>query len=134
MLKQTACLLEDFRQLKHTDIPVKLNFLKLISRLSLADTREICGVGNGSSLFFLKNVAQDAKNTFLIDPNDYFKIFNQYDIGFCFHSHPVGAAVLSVPDRKLCENSLVPFLVFSVCDENFAFHDPHTEETIYFSI
>ena len=134
MLKQTACLLEDFRQLKHTDIPVKLNFLKLISRLSLADTREICGVGNGSSLFFLKNVAQDAKNTFLIDPNDYFKIFNQYDIGFCFHSHPVGPAVLSVPDRELCENSLVPFLVFSVRDENFVFHDPKGEETIYFSI
>lgn len=129
-----ACLLEDFRQLKHTDIPVKLNFLKLISRLSLADTREICGLGNGSSLFFLKNIAEDVKNTFLIDPNDYFKIFNQYNIGFCFHSHPVGPAVLSILDRELCRNSLVPFLVFSVYDENFAFHDPHTEETIYFSI
>ena len=126
--------MEDFRQLKHTDIPVKLNFLKLISRLSLADTREICGLGNGNSLFFLKNIAQDVKNTFVIDPNDYFKIFNQYNIEFCFHSHPVGPAVLSVPDRELCGNSLVPFLVFSVHDKNFAFHDPRREETIYFSI
>ena len=120
--------------MKDTDIPVKLNFLKLIARLSLADTREICGVGNGSSLFFLKNIAEDAENTFLIDPNDYFKIFNKYNIEFCFHSHPVGPAALSVPDRELCRNSLVPFLIFSVCDKNFAFHDPCKEETIYFSI
>ena len=48
----TVCLLGVFHQLKLIDTPIKLNFLKLIARVSLSNGSEICGLGTKSNLFF----------------------------------------------------------------------------------
>ena len=123
-----------FRQLKLIDIPIKLNFLKLIARISLLNDSEICGVGARNSLFFLKNTATDKKTGFLVDPLDYFHLFNQSKLDFCFHSHPEGSCEPSSMDVGMSQNALVDFLIFSVRDKKFSMYNPVSEETIYFSI
>ena len=123
-----------FHQLKLIDTPIKLNFLKFIARLSLLNDTEICGLGTKNSLFFLKNVAPDRKTGFLIDPLDYFHLFDGSKLGFCFHSHPEGSSEPSSMDVEMSRNALIDFLVFSVRDKKFSLYSPVSEETIYFSI
>tara|TARA_Y100000034_G_scaffold135598_1_gene208203 strand:- start:2264 stop:2626 length:363 start_codon:yes stop_codon:yes gene_type:complete len=120
--------------LKLIDTPIKLNFLKLITRLSLLNNCEICGLGVKNSLFFLKNIAPDKKTGFLVDPIDYFGIFNKSKIDFCFHSHPEGSCNPSSMDIEMSQNALIDFLIFSVRDKKFSLYNPVREETIYFSI
>ena len=134
MPKVTACLLGAFHQLKLIDTPIKLNFLKLITRLSLLNDTEICGLGAKNSLFFLKNVALHRKTGFLIDPLDYFHLFDKSKLDFCFHSHPEGSCEPSAMDVEMSRNALIDFLVFSVRDKKFSLYSPVSEETIYFSI
>ena len=123
-----------FRQLKLIDTPIKLNFLKLITRVSLLNNTEVCGLGVKNSLFFLKNTAPDKKTGFLIDPLDYFHIFKRSKLDFCFHSHPEGSCKPSPMDVEMSRNALIDFLVFSVQDKKFSLYCPVSEETIYFSI
>lgn len=130
----TVCLLGVFHQLKLIDTPIKLNFLKLIARVSLSNGSEICGLGTKSNLFFLKNTAPDRKTGFLIDPLDYFHIFEKFKLDFCFHSHPEGSCEPSSMDVEMSRNALIDFLIFSVRDKKFSLYNPVREETIYFSI
>jgi len=123
-----------FRQLKLIDTPIKLNFLKLIARVSVLNDTEVCGLGATSSLFFLKNTAPDKKTGFLIDPLDYFHIFKRFKLDFCFHSHPEGSCKPSAMDVEMSRNATMDFLVFSVRDKKFSLYSPVSEETIYFSI
>lgn len=130
----TVCLLGVFHQLKLIDTPIKLNFLKLITRVSLLNGSEICGLGAKNSLFFFKNIAPDKKTGFLIDPLDYFHVFERSKLDFCFHSHPEGSCKPSSMDVEMSRNALIDFLVFSVRDKKFSLYSPVSEETIYFSI
>ncbi len=124
----------DFHQLNLIDTPIKLNFLKLITRVSLLSSSEICGLGAKNSLFFLKNIAPDRKTGFLIDPLDYFYVFDKFKLDFCFHSHPEGSCKPSLMDLEMARHALIDFLVFSVKDKRFSLYSPIKEETIYFSI
>lgn len=130
----TVCLLGVFHQLKLIDTRIKLNFLKLIARVSLLNGSEVCGLGAKNSLFFLKNTAPDKNTGFLIDPLDYFNIFGKFKLDFCFHSHPEGSCEPSSMDVEMSRNALVDFLIFSVRDKKFSLYIPASEETIYFSI
>jgi len=126
--------LEGFRLLKHTDIPIKLDFLDYIKRISSLYKREICGLISHNSLFFVKNSSPLPMKTFYIDPVKYLEVSQDKKIDFCFHSHPGTSCKPSSADIELANNALISFLIFSPLEDRFAIYDPKNEETIYFSI
>lgn len=123
-----------FRQLKHIDIPTKKVFLSYIKRISSFHQKEICGLVAGNFLFFVKNISPDPFSTFYIDPVRYLEVSGSKNIDFCFHSHPITSCAPSLADIELANNSLLPFLIFSLPEDRFALYNPKNEETIYFSI
>jgi len=126
--------LEDFRLLKHTDIPIKLDFLDYIKRISSFYEKEICGLISNNSLFFVKNSSPLPRKTFYIDPVKYLEVSRHKKIDFCFHSHPTTSCTPSGADIELSDNALIPFLLFSPREGNFSLYRPDTKETIYFLI
>ncbi len=126
--------MEGFRLLRHTDIPIKLNFLDYIKRISSFYQREICGLISHNSLFFINNSSPLPRKTFYIDPVKYLEISRDKKIDFCFHSHPETSCSPSDADIELSDNALVPFLIFSPREKKFSLYRPNTQETIYFLI
>tara|TARA_Y100000310_G_scaffold332379_1_gene407834 strand:+ start:1309 stop:1671 length:363 start_codon:yes stop_codon:yes gene_type:complete len=120
--------------LKHTDIPVRLDFLDYIKRISSFYEREICGLISNNSLFFVKNLSPLPRETFYIDPLKYLEVSRDKQVDFCFHSHPKASCSPSNADIELSNNALIPFLVFSPKEKKFSLYNPNTEETIYFLI
>ena len=126
--------MEGFHPLKHTDIPIKLDFLDYIKRISSFYKREICGLISHNSLFFVKNKSPFPRETFYIDPLKYLEVSQDKKIDFCFHSHPEASCRPSRADIELSDNALVPFLIFSPMEGKFSLYSPNTQETIYFFI
>ena len=126
--------MEGFRLLKHTDIPIKLDFLDYIKRISSFYKREICGLISHNSLFFVKNSSPLPRKTFYIDPVKYLEVSRHKKIDFCFHSHTTTACNPSEADIEVSDNALIPFLVFSPREGKFSLYRPDTKETIYFLI
>ena len=122
------------RPLKLTDIPIKSVFLSYIKRISSFHQKEICGLVAGNFLFFVKNISPDPFSTFYVDPVKYLEVSGSRNIDFCFHSHPITSCAPSLADIELANNSLLPFLIFSLPEDRFALYNPKNEETIYFSI
>jgi len=126
--------LEGFRQLRHTDIQIKCEFLSYIARISAFHKTEICGLIADNSLFFVKNISPSPVDTFFIDPAKHVEVLDSKKINYCFHSHPFTSAVPSQSDIDLSDNALIPFLIFSVLEKQFALYDPDTQQTVYFLI
>ena len=126
--------MEGFRQLRHTGTQIKCEFLSYIARISALHKTEICGLLTDSSLFFVKNISPSPLDTFFIDPAKHIEVLGAKKIDFCFHSHPANSATPSKADIDLSDNALIPFLIFSVLEKQFALYDPNTQQTIYFLI
>jgi proteasome lid subunit RPN8/RPN11 len=75
-----------------------------------------------------KNLAKDVSSYFLIDPNNYLKFKNDYDIIAVFHSHIVGDETFSEFDIKMSELTCVPFLVFSINSRKFNYYEPQNKD------
>jgi proteasome lid subunit RPN8/RPN11 len=75
-----------------------------------------------------KNLAKNISDYFLIDPNNYLKFKNDYDIIAIFHSHIVGDETFSEFDMKMSELSCVPFLVFSTNTRKFNLYEPQNKD------
>ena len=108
--------MEGFHQLSHTDTQIKCEFLSYIARISALHKTEICGLIADNSLFFIKNASSSPTDTFFIDPAKHVE------------------AAPSKADIGLSDNALIPFLIFSVLEKQFALYDPNTQQTIYFLI
>jgi len=112
---------------------VKDNFLDYIYRISSFYKEEICGFICSNSIFFLENISSQKKTSFLIDPNRYFKVLEDSEIDFCFHSHYDRGPEPSEADIEISNTSLIPFLIVSVPQKKFCIYKPSEKEAIYFS-
>lgn len=126
--------MEDSLQLKRIDIQIKKNFCYYIARLAKHFNYEICGLICQNNIFFLKNKSADPKNYFIVDNLKYLEIFKKKSIDICFHSHPVSSATPSQADVEYSDNAGIPFLIYSVLENNFCLYLPEKQEAIYFCI
>ena len=83
------------------------------------NTEECCGlvVENDLGIDFVEceNIALDKKNSFIIDPN----YLIEYKVVYVFHSHPKYSIAPSFYDRKFCDEIDIPFLIYSLRDDEF---------------
>jgi proteasome lid subunit RPN8/RPN11 len=93
-----------------------LNKIKVLSHKNPA--QEICGfVGKSNGKYILKkakNISEDAKNFFCIDPVEYLLFKNDFNLLMCFHSHILG-------DEKFSE--------FDLNTQKFNIYSPKTTES-----
>jgi len=80
---------------------------------------ESCGViaCRNEQLFFLPcaNLSPFKEKYFLINP----RILIEYDVKFIYHSHVKSSSMPSGADIKNYENILIPFLIYSLRDDDF---------------
>ena len=119
-----------FHQLK--DIDFNTVFLSSISRVANCCDFEVCGAATSDKLYFFKNLSENPKETFIVNPAEYFAFYN--DVKFFFHSHCLGSAVPSEADTAIADELCRPFLIYSSKDENFSFYSPKAQKSIYFSL
>ena len=84
---------------------------------------EACGIIlQNSDRFEFKpceNISSDKRNFFAINPAEL--IYD--DIKYIFHSHWQGGARPSYDDKKACEELCIPFLIYSVKDNEFFLYE-----------
>jgi len=87
------------------------------------DPKESAGLVVNGSYFPCRNIADDPKNTFVINPVDYARAMLAGTIEAVVHSHPQGTPV-SDHDRKACKQTKIPWHVYSVPDKRWLTIDP----------
>jgi proteasome lid subunit RPN8/RPN11 len=96
--------------------------------------QEICGfIGyDEESKMYLatieKNESSDPKNYFIINPVNYLKFKNNYNIIGVFHSHIMGDETASEFDVKMSEMCCLPFIIFSTNTKKFNIYEPKNQE------
>jgi proteasome lid subunit RPN8/RPN11 len=131
----------DFQEHTDTDMETKIKNKSLskikefiIQHADFNLNAEICGfIGFDTNektyvAHIEKNLAKNVSDYFLIDPNNYLKFKNDYDIIAIFHSHIVGDESFSEFDIKMSELSCVPFLVFSLNTRKFNLYEPQNKD------
>ena len=83
--------------------------------------QESCGIINKSGEALVSpNISPRPCDSFLIDFSD----FNFSDIKYVYHSHPETSALPSVTDIQYCNESQLPFIIYSLRDDDFYFLEP----------
>lgn len=81
---------------------------------------ECCGViikeGASEALNPMPNLAADPGVSFLID----FSQILGKDISCVYHSHPMSSCEPSVTDKLYCNESQLPFFIYSLKDDDFS--------------
>lgn len=91
--------------------------------------KESCGIYaliDGQEKFWpCKNIAEDQKNFFALDPEDWAACEDQGgQILGVFHSHPEGTSELSKADVISCEHIGYPYYIYSVKDKTWNDYKP----------
>lgn len=71
-----------------------------------------------------KNISEDPKSFFAIDPLNFLLFKDQYDLVAIFHSHIVGDATASEFDVKMSDNCCHSFLIYSLNTKSFNIYSP----------
>jgi proteasome lid subunit RPN8/RPN11 len=94
---------------------------------------EVCGlVGFDNEEYIFqegKNIANDPRNNFVLDPLQYLMFKEKYKVITIFHSHLVGDEKPSDFDISMSENSCVPFSIYSLNTKKYYIHKPSKPET-----
>lgn len=89
---------------------------------------EVCGLlGIKDDEYFprmMKNKHSDPQNHFSIDPLEYLKFSQEFELVAVFHSHIVGDSQPSDFDKVNSENTVVPFLIYSLPEKKFSLFEP----------
>ena len=95
-------------------------------------TIEICGfLGEKDGEYFpliVKNKHSNPKEHFSIDPLEYLRFSNQHNLICVFHSHITGDSSASSFDKVNSDNTLVPFLIYSLSEKKFSIYEPENHE------
>lgn len=85
---------------------------------------EACGLVVSGSYVQCTNVHPDPENHFTIDPRDYAAASEQGEIEAIFHSHVDFTDEFSPHDIKSCKGSNLPWVLYSVAANAWAYADP----------
>lgn len=84
--------------------------------------KEACGlivtVGRKQRVFSCRNVAEDPRSNFIVDPLDYSVAADAGEVVAVWHTHPDAASAPSDADRAGCEGSELPWLIVGVSRAN----------------
>lgn len=84
---------------------------------------ESCGIifEYNNELQFLEcdNLSEQPEFNFIVDP----VILIKYDVKYIVHSHPTGSAQPSKFDIKSSNELCVPFLIYSICYDDFYLYE-----------
>ena len=84
---------------------------------------ESCGLIVNGMYFPCRNIADDPRSNFVLEPADYARAMYFGDIEGVVHSHPEGTPV-SEADRKACTQTGMPWFVYSVPRKEWLTIDP----------
>jgi proteasome lid subunit RPN8/RPN11 len=120
-----ACDLVGFRE-QRSIISSKLSqsILDQIREISKQkNDQEVCGVifeGEGAThVIECENLSQNKKTSFILNP----KVLIDYDVVCVFHSHCIGSCDPSPYDKKCCEELCIPFIIYSIRDNDFYLYE-----------
>lgn len=74
-----------------------------------------------------KNVSNDPKSFFVINPVSYLKFKNEYELISVFHSHIIGDESPSEFDIKMSESCCLSFSIFSINSKKFYIYEPQSK-------
>jgi proteasome lid subunit RPN8/RPN11 len=96
---------------------------EIVDYCSLCRNEESCGIIvqlNDSQKFIpCENIAIDKQKYFALDSS----IYIDYDVDMIVHSHCLGSATPSKLDRSCSDDLEVPFLIYSIIDDNFCLYE-----------
>ena len=96
---------------------------EIVDYCSLYKNEESCGIivqSNDSQKFIpCENIAIDKQKYFALDSS----IYIDYDVDMIVHSHCLGSANPSKLDRSCSDDLEVPFLIYSIIDDNFCLYE-----------
>ena len=75
-----------------------------------------------------KNISEDPKNHFMIDPLDYLLFKEKYHLVAVYHSHINVDEKPSSFDIKMSDTCCIPFLIYSVETKKFDLYEPQNLE------
>ncbi len=85
----------------------------------------LVGVYKGKEKYYpCKNLAEDSKDQFIIDPDDWINVEDEAEIIAVFHSHPNYPSTASDADLASCEYLDLPFYIVSPETENWSYYEP----------
>ncbi len=91
-------------------------------------TMEICGfLGEKNGEYtarIVKNKHSNPKDYFSIDPLDMLKFTREFNMVAIFHSHLIGDSSMSDFDKVNSDNTLFPFLIYSLAEKKFGLYEP----------
>jgi proteasome lid subunit RPN8/RPN11 len=80
---------------------------------------EMCGViaRSGDLLKFVasRNLSSSPRHFFELDP----RLIIEHEVRYIFHSHPFGSSRPSSFDKINCKRINIPYLIYSIRDEDF---------------
>jgi hypothetical protein len=103
--------------------------LEFFKNESLAcPNREIVGLWGIKDGEFItkivKNRAPDPQNYFAVDPLELLQFQKDCEFLAVFHSHIYGDSQFSDWDKVTSDNCLLPFIVYSLCEDKFNLYVP----------
>ena len=125
------CRSEVSHLLNHT---IFKDFFFKVRQYALQSSNESCGIATINHVFLLKNIHENPKICFEINPEDYFKFLQSETILFIWHSHVSGRANPSAMDVKYAYEHTHKSLIYSCQDDNFCFFQTNPFCSVYFSI
>ncbi len=72
----------------------------------------------------VKNRAPDPQNYFAVDPLELLQFQKDCEFLAVFHSHIYGDSQFSDWDKVTSDNCLLPFIVYSLCEDKFNLYVP----------
>lgn len=107
---------------------IKEALVSLKNQALFCPTMEICGfLGKKDGQYTakpLKNKHSNPREFFSIDPLEQLKFIREYEMVAVFHSHCAGDSQPSDFDKANSENTLFPFLIYSLPEKKFSLFEP----------
>ena len=96
---------------------------EIVDYCNLYKNEESCGIivelDSAQKFIPCENIALDKQKYFVLDSN----VYIDYNVDMIVHSHCLGSAAPSKLDRSCSDDLEVPFLIYSIIDDNFCLYE-----------